>query len=666
MPQNIVIEHTRAAGDIVVLTGAVRDLIAANPGEFNVRVKTSCSTLWYNNPHVQFLTNDPPPGIKGVKATYGHFIKAPILDNTRLHFAQAFHKNLEEQLQVPCPVLKQYGDLYLDDWHKENPPVAGRYWYIITGGKSDFPVKVWSARSWQQSVNILREFNISCVQDGALHRGHVQPPMQNVVSTVGRTNLRDMMWLIYHAEGVICHTTCAMHMAAAFEKPCVIIAGGREHWWWEAYVNVAIAEQFGTECAAISTPHRFLHTQDLLDCCTGRGCWKNKVVNRNNEGPHVLCKRPGKDAFGQDVPECLLMIKPEHVVEAVMSYYEDGTLPPIGEPKQLIKPDGTPINPEFLAPKQTTLSLSRQSPGFIDLFAPAKTPVATPPVKDTVLEEVTVLHKFEKETAKTNEEQAFPDDVYDNAVINGRVAICVLLYGDYFELHRKCINAIVSTVPPDRMQLRVACNKLNDQSLQYLENLKRENIVHKTYINDTNIKKYPAMRQMFYDMEDPINDNYVIWFDDDSIADTDTQWFTKLCTVIKNNHSENYRYYGAKFFWNFNHEQIEWIKSRPWYRARAFQMKNGLESPNASKVMFATGGFWAAEMAAIRGAGIPDEQIGHNGGDYMVGEQLWQYGVDLKEWNRDKMFVATSSVPRRGLNEVHTGRHGWIPGGVPQ
>ena len=95
-------------------------------------------------------------------------------------------------------------------------------------------------------------------------------------------------------------------------------------------------------------------------------------------------------------------------------------------------------------------------------------------------------------------------------------------------------------------------------------------------------------------------------------------------------------------------------------------MKNGLESPNANKVMFATGGFWAAEMEAIRGAGVPDDQIGHNGGDYMIGEQLWQYGVNLKEWNRDKMFVTTSSVPRRGLNEVHTGQNGWIPGGVPQ
>ena len=104
MPQNIVIEHTRAAGDIVVLTGAVRDLIATNPGEFNVRVKTSCSSLWTHNPHVDFLTNDPPAGIKGIRANYGQFIKEA--DNTRLHFSQAFHKNLEEQLQVKIQYQK--------------------------------------------------------------------------------------------------------------------------------------------------------------------------------------------------------------------------------------------------------------------------------------------------------------------------------------------------------------------------------------------------------------------------------------------------------------------------------------------------------------------------------------------------------------------------------
>ena len=665
MGQDILIEHRRAPGDIVVLSGAIRDLVKANPDKFNITVNTSCPSLWKHNPYVKTIKASST-GHRRIRATYGSFIRTA--NTERLHFARAFHRNLEKQLQVPCPVLQQYGDLYLDDWHKENPPMAGRYWYIIAGGKNDFPVKIWSSLQWQQTINILTEFGVRFVQDGALHTGHVQPPMQNVLSTISRTNLRDMLWLIYHAEGVICHVTCAMHIAAAFNKPCVTIAGGREHWWWEAYSNVAIPEQFGEQCAPIGVPHRFLHTQDLLDCCTGRGCWKNKVVNNGNHRPDVLCKRPLKDSFGQDVPECMMMIKPEHVVEAVMSYYEDGTLPPIGQPKKIILPSGKEIVPGTLSEKTPVRPMFANSPGFVDLFASPKTlePAETNiRVSQLAPEEIRQLHRFEREQdTGTNEEKAPPSDVFDNDIIGGRVTICVLLYGDYFDLHRKCINSILSTVPLNRMQLRVAGNEICQDTQQYLARLKAEDRIYKTYIDPLNIKKYPAMRKMFHDQEDPITDKYVVWFDDDTIADKDTQWFTKLCITIGKNHKDNYRYYGAKFIWNLTPTQLTWVKDRPWYRGKSFQMKNGLEAPNANKVVFATGGFWAAEMAAIRAADVPDAQIGHNGGDYMVGEQLWQHGANLKDWNHNKMFVHTSSVKRRGLNEVHTGQAGWAAGGV--
>ena len=61
---------------------------------------------------------------------------------------------------------------------------------------------------------------------------------------------------------------------------------------------------------------------------------------------------------------------------------------------------------------------------------------------------------------------------------------------------------------------------------------------------------------------------------------------------------------------------------------------------------------------------IPDDQIGHNGGDTMIGLQLWQQGYRTAAWNSGKKQVNTSGVGRRGLNEIHTGMPGWIPGGV--
>jgi hypothetical protein len=144
-----------------------------------------------------------------------------------------------------------------------------------------------------------------------------------------------MARLIYHAEGVICPITAAMHFAAALQKPCVVIAGGREEWWWEAYVPGK--GNFGPDLREeVQVPHRFLHTIGLLDCCRRKGCWRNTV----DEG-ESKCKYP-LDVAGQRVPKCMVMISVEHVVEAVMSYYEDGTLPPIGTAKRIALVDGKP------------------------------------------------------------------------------------------------------------------------------------------------------------------------------------------------------------------------------------------------------------------------------------------------------------------------------------
>ena len=354
------------------------------------------------------------------------------------------------------------------------------------------------------------------------------------------------------------------------------------------------------------------------------------------------------------MPECLLMIKPEHVAEAVMSYYEDGTLPPIGKPKKITLPTGKKIVSGTLSNKTTN------KPGFIDLFA-----APAPFVRTDKADDLEQVHKFEQEKDSKDQENLVHNDIFDNPIIGGRVTICVLLYGEYYDLHRSCINAILSSVPAQRMELRVAVNAPCVETKEYVRRLHAEGKIFKVYVNEENIKKYPAMRMMFHDKDNPIKDNYVIWFDDDTIADRDAQWFAKLCATINANHESNYRYYGPRMIWNFSASQIEWIKSRTWYRHRNFQMKNGLESPNGNKVIFAPGGFFAAEMATIRRADVPDAEIGHNGGDYMVGEQLWQNGCDLKDWNRNKSFVHKSSVERRGLNEIHTGQKGWKPGGVP-
>jgi hypothetical protein len=56
-------QRRRRIGDIVMLTAAVRDLHAANPGQFETDVRTAADASWENNPHLRRL-NEGTPGVE--------------------------------------------------------------------------------------------------------------------------------------------------------------------------------------------------------------------------------------------------------------------------------------------------------------------------------------------------------------------------------------------------------------------------------------------------------------------------------------------------------------------------------------------------------------------------------------------------------------------------
>ena len=120
----------------------------------------------------------------------------------------------------------------------------------------------------------------------------IHPTHNKIRSLVGKTqNLRDYFSLVYHSDGCINHVSMQMHLAAAFRKPCVVIAGGREDCRWEVYPD-----------------HRFLNTIGHLDCCQERGCWISKIED---------CKRPWRNT---PYATCTSMIKSEVIIQQVLDY----------------------------------------------------------------------------------------------------------------------------------------------------------------------------------------------------------------------------------------------------------------------------------------------------------------------------------------------------------
>lgn len=329
MAQRLILAHKRSPGDITCMTACVRDLATSYPGEFEIYIDSTAIEIWDNNPHIAGTLKEKRYGFQYLELDYGWGISQA--GTSPLHFLTIFHKDLSRRLQLPVPVLKPRGDIHIHPDKKATTPISGRYWCMFAGGKQDYPIKIWSAAYAQRTVDMLADRGIPVVQCGATGDNFINPKLNGVLDLVGKTDLAELLWILYHADGVICPITAGMHIAAALEKPCVVTAGGREHWWWEAYVNTKI-DNFGPIASRkVRVPHWYLHTQDMLDCCSKRGCWKNKVEIKNRPENNVSCLYV-EDHFGQRLPQCHRMVTPGHVVAAVEWYYEMGFLPPIDQP----------------------------------------------------------------------------------------------------------------------------------------------------------------------------------------------------------------------------------------------------------------------------------------------------------------------------------------------
>ena len=314
------IEFTKPPGDVLCLLGAIRELDKTLPNmaiTFNIGGPHGqlYPDLLANNPLVdEAITRDNCD--KVVKPDYGQAIKTADA-NGRGHFTEALYQELASEFSDQCSDgIDIRPALYLTDEEKATRPVQERYWVIMAGGKHDFTAKWWTQSSWQEVVNKLKDATNGAIgiQVGAAGKEHFNYKLRGVQNMVGQTTLRELVLLIYHSEGVICGVTSGMHIAGAFDKPCVVVAGGREGPWWEKYDT-----------------HAFVHTVGKLPCCQ-KPCWRSHVdagaAKANPASKGGVCLSTSKNADKQGlavVPKCMRMITPNVVLNAVRGLYVDKT-----------------------------------------------------------------------------------------------------------------------------------------------------------------------------------------------------------------------------------------------------------------------------------------------------------------------------------------------------
>jgi len=321
--KKLILSNNLAPGDIITLTAAVRDLYLTHPGKFLTDVRTPCPGLWENNPYITRIDDNDPDATK-IHCEY------PLIHQSNeapYHFLHGFRLFLSEKLGLDIRAHKFKGDIHISDleksWLSQVDEITGdcgtRFWIIVSGGKKDFTAKWWDPERAQQVVDYFAG-RIQFVQCGEGSDFHVHPPLKNVINLVGQTDIRQMVRLMYHADGVLCPVTMFMHLAAAVEtkpgrpinRPCVVIAGGREPAQWEAYPH-----------------HQYLHTNGSLPCCDNGGCWKSRVValGDGDEKDNSLCERPVKTSSGRMLPRCLDMIRAEDVIRSIERYLAFDEIP---------------------------------------------------------------------------------------------------------------------------------------------------------------------------------------------------------------------------------------------------------------------------------------------------------------------------------------------------
>lgn len=306
MTERLVLHCRLSPGDVMTLTAAVESLHRQYPGRYVTDVRTPVPAIWEHNPHITPLA-DRAPRVRHIEM---HYPQIQRCNQTPVNFLSCYAEYLGEQLGLPLRLQTNRPHLYLSDEEKgwqtmpQQHHTHGRrtpYWLVVAGTKSDYTCKQWPVEHYQEVVDRTRG-RIQWVQIG--EGGHNHPALRGVIDLRGQTDHRQLIRLAYHAAGGIGPVTYLLHLMAAFERPYVYIAGGREPPTWVSYPTV--------HC---------LHAIGMLDCCRVRSCWKSRVVPLGDGSgmDGELCEQPIV-GLERPAPRCMAMIRPGEVVSILERY----------------------------------------------------------------------------------------------------------------------------------------------------------------------------------------------------------------------------------------------------------------------------------------------------------------------------------------------------------
>ncbi len=336
IPRRIVLRNRQAIGDILMFTCLVRDLKKAHP-EVEIKVESTAMHIWDYNPHLctaewpevldaRSLKTDGEPSDAEMAGLNKQAVKIALQEDRPVkvyvgpskgtnasnrsdnHFCNAYRTGLEMMLGVQIPQGPIRPDIYMIQSEYDRPPIIKPpYWLITAGEKGDWTCKTYPFAFWKKVVEDMP--TMTFVQIGEDVHKHPDLTSKNVINYIGKTSdgntgIRDLFNLFNYCEGSMGLVSFQAHLAAAFNKPAVVIAGAREPVWFTRYPG-----------------QQYLATDGCLPCTIDANgaptaCWHCKIE---------VCKYHTK-YDEQKVPNCAALIKHFEVSNAIAKYYVGGRL----------------------------------------------------------------------------------------------------------------------------------------------------------------------------------------------------------------------------------------------------------------------------------------------------------------------------------------------------
>lgn len=231
-------------------------------------------------------------------------------------------------------------------------------------------------------------------------------------------------------------------------------------------------------------------------------------------------------------------------------------------------------------------------------------------------------------------------------------SVGVLLYGDYPELAHRVLNSLYMHCDKEYVtDIRVGLNAVSDATAQLVRGfgaaLPVPCFVYRE-VTGRNVLKYPLMRKMLYDVNNPITASRWMWFDDDSYMQSKRPmyWWLKFTELWE---EQKPVLVGSPYRpgYTWNKYEIEAIKKQRWYNGKDLKIK----------CSFMTGGWWAANVNFLAKWDYPVRELKHNGGDVLLGEICRQQEANMVPFKLDVAINANKSgqeskASRRGMHTL--------------